>query len=381
MESLISLIEESKDKFVSIAPPTMKYESEVGFAGQILKNNAFLKNVAMNQPQSFKDAIINVASIGLSLNPAKKQAYLIPRKSKDKDGKSVFKIFLEPSYIGMCDLATMTGVVKWVRTELVYEGEDFCLIGLDKEPIHKFNPFSRPTDTNKIIGGYCTIKTKDGDYLTSHMSIHDILAVRDRSESWKAHIDAKKKGQYRPPGPWGTDFKEMAKKTLSRNSYKMWPKEAEESRLAMAVDISNKNEGFTPLDETEPNIGTFSDEKKVYFDRLIENNKSLDLYALKQSLCRNDENINLWINLCGSFPRGKKGHYGKVVEEMISSGENEFLDIQACVNDGIQQCDDNLVVEIIEELSDDVLNCLKESMGFHEKQTFDELISKSSRGG
>ena len=72
----------TKDRFLAIAPENMKFEAEKGFALQALKNNDSLAATVQNDIVSFQMAITNVAAIGLSLNPAEKLAYLLPRKGK-----------------------------------------------------------------------------------------------------------------------------------------------------------------------------------------------------------------------------------------------------------------------------------------------------------
>jgi len=71
----------------------MNFNREAGFAIQILMNNPYLMKA---DPLSVKDAVVNIALTGLTLNPALKYAYLVPRKVK-----SDLKCILDISYIGM----------------------------------------------------------------------------------------------------------------------------------------------------------------------------------------------------------------------------------------------------------------------------------------
>jgi recombination protein RecT len=182
------------------------------------------------------DAVVNIAAIGISLNPAKKQAYLVPRDNK---------ICLDISYMGLMDLAQATGSVKWAQAALVYESDTFSLTGLDKPPQHTFNPFSK--ERGAVVGVYVTIKTVHDEYLTHTMTIADCLAIRDRSSAWKAWINKKAKS----PGPWGTDEGEMIKKTCVKQAYKYWPKT---ERLETAIHHLNESgEGLAVLaDERAP---------------------------------------------------------------------------------------------------------------------------------
>lgn len=187
---------------------SINFEREAGFALQVLAGNEYSMRVALNNRQSVVDAIVNVASIGISLNPAKKQAYLVPRKDK---------ICLDISYMGLMDLAQATGSVKWAQAALVHASDSFTLNGLDKPPTHVFNPFSK--DRGEVVGVYCVVKTIDGDYLTHTMTYDECIAIRDRSEAWKSY----KAGKAKSPGPWGTDEGEMVKKTCVKQASKYWP--------------------------------------------------------------------------------------------------------------------------------------------------------------
>ena len=72
-----------RDTFQSrLVKTSLNFEVEAGFAVQQLESNDYLLSVAMNNRQSVINAVTNVAAIGISLNPARKQAYLVPRDKK-----------------------------------------------------------------------------------------------------------------------------------------------------------------------------------------------------------------------------------------------------------------------------------------------------------
>jgi recombination protein RecT len=192
-----------------LSDKSINFEAEAGFAIQCLGANDYTMKVAMNNRQSVVDAVVNIAAIGISLNPAKKQAYLVPRKNK---------ICLDISYMGLMDLAMATGSVRWAQAAIVYSGDTFALNGFDKPPTHTFNPFSK--DRGDKVGVYVVVKTSDGDYLTHPMAIADVYDIRDRSESWSR----KKDGVHAPSGPWLTDEDEMIKKTCVKQACKYWPR-------------------------------------------------------------------------------------------------------------------------------------------------------------
>ena len=221
----------TKDSFNSVlVDPSINFEREAGFAIQQLGKNDYMMKAAQNNRQAVVDAVTNVAAIGISLNPAKKQAYLVPRDNK---------ICLDISYMGLMDLAQATGAVKWAQAALVYSSDTFALNGLDKAPSHTFNPFAK--DRGEIVGVYVTIKTVHGEYLTHTMTIEDAYAIRDRSSAWKSSKS----------GPWKTDEGEMIKKTCVKQAYKYWPRT---DRLDSAIHHLNteNGEGLAVLADDAP---------------------------------------------------------------------------------------------------------------------------------
>ncbi|MCE0778886.1 recombinase RecT [Pseudomonas sp. NMI542_15] len=220
----------TRDSFASVLTDrSLNFEREAEFAIQTITANDYSMKLAVQNRQSVVNAVTNIAAIGISLNPAKKQAYLVPR-----DGK----ICLDISYIGLMDLAMNTGAIRWAQSELVYTSDNFSLNGFDKPPTHSYNPFSK--DRGEVIGVYVVVKTADGDYLTETMSVDEVNSIRDRSSAWKAWISKQKSC------PWVTDWGEMAKKTCVKRAYKYWPKT---ERLEEAIHYLNTegNEGLAAI--------------------------------------------------------------------------------------------------------------------------------------
>lgn len=213
---------------------SINFEREAGFAVQAISASDYALKIAMSNRQSVVNAVTNIAAIGISLNPAKKQAYLVPR-----DGK----ICLDISYMGLMDLAMNTGSIRWAQAALVCEKDAFVLNGFDKPPTHTFNPFSK--DRGEVVGVYVVVKTADGEYLTHTMDAASVHAIRDRSSAWKAWVKDKRSC------PWVTDPGEMMKKTCVKQAYKYWPKT---ERLEKAIHHLNTDggEGLTDITPAAP---------------------------------------------------------------------------------------------------------------------------------
>lgn len=197
----------------------LDFEQEALFASNLLAKNNYLLGIARNNPQSLKSSMLNIATIGLTLNPAMGLAYLIPRKNE---------ICADISYLGLIKLAQDTGSVKHIKAELVHEKDRFEIRGAFKEPEHYYSPFG---DRGKIVGAYVTALTPDGSFLTTVMHIDEIYTIRDSSESYKNE-------RTRPYSPWVKHEGEMIKKTVIRRAYKSWSK-SENNILAQAVKISD----------------------------------------------------------------------------------------------------------------------------------------------
>src|ERR1043166_7788210 len=76
------------------------FAREISFAIQLSIKNPYLKECDQT---SVLRAIMNVAQIGLTLNPVSKYAFLVPRYNSQA---RVLECVLEPSYIGLAKLLT-----------------------------------------------------------------------------------------------------------------------------------------------------------------------------------------------------------------------------------------------------------------------------------
>ncbi len=340
------VIDMTAERFTRNAPKHIRFENEKGFAIQLLQNNPYLMKVAMGNAASLQQAITNIAAIGLSLNPAKKQAYLITRTVKTSDNKYESRVFLEPSFSGLCDLATMSGAIEWVQAMVVRANDEFIDNGPGHRPTHKYNAFSK--DRGEFVGVYCVAKTKSGDYLTTLMPAEDVISIRERSEAVKSF----RKSGNGNGGPWMTDFEEMAKKSVVRRAFKLWPHTVELERLENAVELSNSNEGFEPI-RTSPSLGEYTGEQKTHFDHLITKSNALEMFVFTKTL-----EESTFTNLYHSFEKGQKGKYQRIVDDLVSKGAAEIRDIAETVNTLAEDGQDVAINETVTGLSKDAIERL-----------------------
>ena len=186
----VQLIAATEDRFNQIAPAEISFAAERGFAMQLLKTSSYLMKVASQEPESLQHAVVNVAAIGLSLNPAEKLCYLIPRKVKIGNEYRTL-LFLDVSYMGFCRLATNAGAVKWIQANLVYSNDEFAPPKPGDRPEHNYDPFASIEERGDFKGAYCVAKvddgTEEGSYLTTTMRAERVLEIMERSESVKTY--------------------------------------------------------------------------------------------------------------------------------------------------------------------------------------------------
>lgn len=199
------------------------WAEECNFARQAVDRNTKLAECTVS---TLRDAIVNVAAVGLTLNPAYGYAYLIPEAQKRGDNW-VQEARLQVSFKGLIAKATEEGgPMAWVVADVVYENDTFVFNGKWALPDHKMdNPFG---DRGKPIGVYCTGKTHADDVITE---------LAPWSEVMKAKAAAKTKNV------WDKWQDEMAKKFIIKRASKQWPRHSHTDGLQTAVAALNEIEG------------------------------------------------------------------------------------------------------------------------------------------
>ena len=263
-------IAQAKARFVEAARQSgLDWQAEALFAYQMIGNNDYAAQVAAGNPFSLTMAMTNVAAIGVTLNPARQLAFLVPRKGR---------IILDVSYRGLIQIAADEGSILWAKAEIVRERDHFEYRGPAQAPDHKFNPFD--TDRGEIVGAYCLAQVPTGAILVEAIPIAEILKIRDLSMAY-----AKKK-----KGPWVDFPEEMIKKTIIKRASKTWP---HTRRLATAIDYLNREagEGLVTVDQpAEPEqVETVRTEEvpeamRDYLMRIIQRASETGLWANAREL-------------------------------------------------------------------------------------------------
>jgi recombination protein RecT len=222
------------------------WSTEIMFAMQVLRGNDLLQKA---DPQSIKNAVVNVALTGTTLNPAKAMAYLVPR-----DGKCCLDI----SYRGLANIAMDSGSVKHLAPKLVYTFDKFTYQEVDGEThiVHEKN-FMPPEE-------FCKGPEKFWDFLVCGYVVailHDgTKIITEPLPKWKLEKAMKTSKTSSGKTPWRTHPDEMCLKTLIKHAYKLLP---QTDRMAEAVAVLNEHEGLDRPDHAKNIMATFEDAEIV----------------------------------------------------------------------------------------------------------------------
>ena len=214
------LVFQAQKQFEASNEYKMNFIREASFAIQILTQNEFL---ASCEQESIKNAVVNVSLTGLTLNPALKFAYLVPR-----GGKCVLDI----SYMGMIKVLTDAGAVKNVDAGVIYSNDKYDF-RRGSDPYFKHVPALQ--NRGEKMGAYAIAFMRDGGFQFEIIGKEEIEKIRNTSESWKNE-------KVRKYSPWETWEDEMWKKTALKRLFKLLPKTNFSDQLIAAISTEHENE-------------------------------------------------------------------------------------------------------------------------------------------
>ena len=153
-------------------------------------------------------ACLDAAMLGLMVSPTLGQFYLVTFRTKQKDG--TYKLLVQgiPGYKGYIHLTRQSGEISALYAHEVYQNDTFKVIfGTDKHLVHEPK---LDGDRGPMVGVYCAWKFKDGSTDFEYMSKAEVDEIKARSRGPSG-------------GPWGTDYTQMARKTVIRRAAKYLP--------------------------------------------------------------------------------------------------------------------------------------------------------------
>lgn len=236
-----------------------RVKKEISFAIQSINRSAQLQKCSK---ESLMQAVLNVSNVGLTLNPAAKEAYLIPRYSSITRS---MEATLDPSYIGLVKLLTDTGSVKSMVCQLVHRGDRFELdLANNLSPV-SHRPELNSNNRGEVIGVYALATLSDNTRQVEWMDIEEVNSIRDRSETYKAFKSGKIQSC-----TWASDYGEMTRKTVIKRIYKYLPRSEKAAILDNAIDLDNQDytasEKQIELLENLIRASTFDERQKQWLE-------------------------------------------------------------------------------------------------------------------
>lgn len=220
---------EVKKQFEAALPQHLGVERLLRVTMTALRNNPALLDCTR---ESLFACVLGCATLGLEPEPFLGQAYLVPFKRKYQDRgqwRTKMECQLIPGYRGYIALARRTGEVQSVSVQAVYVNDHFRLsYGLNETLEHT----PAEGERGDFRGAYVVVRYKDGSHSFDYMNAADILKIAKRSKTYN-------QGEDEWSGPWGTDFEEMAKKTVIRRHFKVVPMSVEMGKLTAADDMAS----------------------------------------------------------------------------------------------------------------------------------------------
>ena len=182
------------------------------------RNNDNLAKIAIQNPESFVNAVVQASHLGLEIGGVLGQAYLVPYKGEIK---------MMAGYRGLISLARRSGEITSINAEIVYANDTFDLVlGVAPKVTHK-PMLDGPRGEPKLA--YMVANFKDGGHHFEWMTMEEIMSIKARSSA----VQSGKKT------PWDTDRDEMIRKTVIRRGWKYLPMSIE-MQTAQLIESANE---------------------------------------------------------------------------------------------------------------------------------------------
>ena len=152
----------SLPKFEAINPERAR--TELGFALQLFEASPTLQKC---DPTSILNSVVNVARTSITLNPAMRLCYLIPRKGK---------CILEFSYMGLVAMLRDNNCIRTISATIVYADDEFDYDPAANNITHKptFAKTEQEHNSREIIGCYSRATLPTNDVVFEFMPMWEI---------------------------------------------------------------------------------------------------------------------------------------------------------------------------------------------------------------
>lgn len=221
----------SLPKFEAINPERAR--TELGFALQLFEASPTLQKC---DPTSILNSVVNVARTSITLNPAMRLCYLIPRKGK---------CILEFSYMGLVAMLRDNNCIRTISATIVYADDEFDYDPASNNITHKptFAKTEQEHNSREIIGCYSRATLPTNDVVFEFMPMWEIDKVKKMSA-----------GSGSASSAWNTWKDEMIKKSVIKRHFKMLISGNASDALQTALKVEN---------EAHPLINNFTEKKNI----------------------------------------------------------------------------------------------------------------------
>lgn len=173
--------------------------------------------------QSILACCMKCAELNVEPNDILGNAYILPYfNNKTHRMEAQFQLGKN----GMLELVRRSKQVTTIRTQCVYEGDDFDYWE-DETGVHfSFKPnLDADHEVKNLKLVYMSCHLKDGGFVFLQMSKKEIDEIKERSKTSKS-------------GPWVTDYAAMAEKTVIRRAFNrgLLPRSVEQANIVASDD-------------------------------------------------------------------------------------------------------------------------------------------------
>lgn len=221
-EKIIFELQKNKNKFQEALPKIVNVDKYLRIIYNALNANPDLQKCTL---YSFMSCVLSAATLGLEINNATGEAYIIPyRKYNKKTNQFYYLAQLQIGYRGLIRLAYNSQMVKDIFASEVCENDLFkCVYGSNRALYHEIN-YRKNRGT--IQGYYADVRLNNGGEIFYYMTASDMEAYRNKNSpqsntSWT---------------PWKSHYTEMAKKTVLKKVLKLIPIN---NMLAQGIGVDN----------------------------------------------------------------------------------------------------------------------------------------------
>lgn len=188
-----------KSQVVAVLPPTTSFAKFRAVAVMAIRRTPDLLKCT---PTSLINAFIHAAHDGLL--PDGRLAVILPSKNNQTDA---YEASYRSMVAGVIQQMLATGTVTKVQPFVVYQGEEFDILGGSEPSIHhRIEPDG--TKRGEIIGVYAIAALKEGGSTFSYMTVQQVREIQATAQTQKV---------------WEKHWEEMALKTVIRRLRKRIP--------------------------------------------------------------------------------------------------------------------------------------------------------------